>query len=94
VEAISLTLPDGGPGALIRRRTRRLLGGVRDWLRQKRWTSPEVRQAGHLLRLERLGDRPRLLAFGQRSGRFGFVASFLLTEKEINVQSRARSAAE
>jgi tRNA A-37 threonylcarbamoyl transferase component Bud32 len=82
VEAISLTLPDGGPGALIRRRTRRLLGGARDWLRQKRWTSPEVRQAGHLLHLERLGEcGPRLLAFGQRSGRFGFVESFLLMEK-------------
>jgi tRNA A-37 threonylcarbamoyl transferase component Bud32 len=81
MQAVSLTLPDGRTGELIRRRTRLLFGNVRAWLSQKRWTSPEVRRAGHLLRLERLGESgPRLLAFGQRSGRFGFVESFLLAQ--------------
>ncbi|HEV3142942.1 MAG TPA: lipopolysaccharide kinase InaA family protein, partial [Gemmataceae bacterium] len=90
-EAMSLHLPDNAVGELVRRRTWRLLGRSRDWLRQKRWTSPEVRQAGHLLRLERVGERgPSLLAFGQRCGPFGVVESFLLTEKEMKDQSRAR----
>jgi hypothetical protein len=93
-EVLSLRLPDGGIGELTRRRTWRWLGRSRDWLRQKRWTSPEVRQAGHLLRLERLGEAgPRLLAFGQRFVRFGIVESFLLAETQ-QYQSRARSAAE
>ncbi|HLW68796.1 MAG TPA: lipopolysaccharide kinase InaA family protein, partial [Gemmataceae bacterium] len=94
-ESVSLTLPDGNVGELTRRRSLRLFGRCRDWLRQKRWTSPEVRQAGHLLRRERLGERgPMLLAFGQRPREFGVVESFVLTQKELNHQSRARSVAE
>jgi tRNA A-37 threonylcarbamoyl transferase component Bud32 len=88
VEMISLTLPDGSDGELVRRRTWRLFGRARDRLRQRRWTSPEVHQAGHLLRLERLGKSgPRLLAFGQRFRRFGEVESFLLCEKKTTPKS-------
>jgi len=81
-------LPDGQPAELIRRRTWRPLGRARNWLRQKRWTSPEVRKAGPLLRLERLGQSgPRLLAFGQRPGQWGIVESFLLMQTAATSQS-------
>jgi hypothetical protein len=87
-DLVTLTLPDGRPAELIRRRTWRLLGRTRNWLQQKRWTSPEVRRAGQLLRLERLSEPgPRLLAFGQRHGRWGMVESFLLMQTAATSQS-------
>jgi tRNA A-37 threonylcarbamoyl transferase component Bud32 len=63
---------------LTSRTTKRRLGQVHDWLRQRRWTSPEVHAAADLLRRERLGEDPRLLAFGQRQVSWGVVQSFLL----------------
>lgn len=72
-------LPNGQSATLMCRVTRRRLGRLLDSLRQKHWISPEARRAADLLRRERLGDPPRLLAFGQRVRGFGLVQSFLLT---------------
>jgi tRNA A-37 threonylcarbamoyl transferase component Bud32 len=72
-------LPNGHSATLVCRVTRRRLGPVLDCLRQRHWISPEARHAADLLRLERLGEPPRLLAFGQRIRGFGLVQSFLLT---------------
>jgi tRNA A-37 threonylcarbamoyl transferase component Bud32 len=74
-------LPESRHALLIRRRQSRLLGGLWDLLRRRRQASPELRQAGLLLRLERYGIRTcRLLAFGQRCGSCRSVESFLLVE--------------
>lgn len=60
------------------RRTMRRFGVMMDSIRGRRWQAPESRQAANLLRCERLGETPRLLAFGQRTASHGVVDSFLL----------------
>jgi tRNA A-37 threonylcarbamoyl transferase component Bud32 len=72
-------LPEGRSGTLVRRSARRS-HRLKTWLRRSAATSPELRQAAVLFRLQRYGiATPRLLAFGQRflPGR---AESFLLTE--------------
>jgi hypothetical protein len=67
---------------LSRRRNNRPLARTLAWIRGRAFTSPELRQAGLLFRLERYGIRtPRLLAFGQRLGFLGQVESFVLVER-------------
>jgi tRNA A-37 threonylcarbamoyl transferase component Bud32 len=77
-----IELSNGQTAILTCRTTKRRLGQVRDMIRQRRWTSPEVRAAADLLRRERLGEVPRLLAFGQRQRDWGVVQSFLLALEE------------
>lgn len=67
---------------LTQRRTVRPFGPVLDWWRGQRWTAPELRSAAHLLRQERLGAAPKLLAFGQRFLSGGVVESFLLEDAD------------
>src|SRR5262249_20061107 len=74
-----IILPDGSVGRLTRRRTNRFFSRWKNVLRGRRWTSPEVHHAASLLREERLGAAPKLLAFGQCFRRHGIVESFLLT---------------
>ena len=71
-------LPNGETALLIRRTTSRRIGAIVDILRRRRWTSPEARAAAELLQQERLGEQPRLLAFGQRQRDWRTVESFLL----------------
>lgn len=74
-------LPQSRQALLIRRRESHLLSTLWSLLRRRPPVSPELRQAGHLLRLERYGIRTgRLLAFGQQSLSYGTVVSFLLIE--------------
>jgi tRNA A-37 threonylcarbamoyl transferase component Bud32 len=86
-------LPNGQKGRLVRRRTVRRFSRLRNWFRGRRWSSPEVLEAAALLRQERLGATPRLLAFGQRFLPGGVVDSFLLAlqdspPKAENVERR------
>jgi hypothetical protein len=74
----TVELSNGGRAALTRRVTNRRWRGLLDILKSKRWMSPEVRTAADLLRRERLGEPPRLLAFGQRMRTWGVVDSFVL----------------
>jgi tRNA A-37 threonylcarbamoyl transferase component Bud32 len=71
-------LRDGRAAVLVRRKVVRRLGRIADFIRQKHWISPEALHAANLLRRERLGESPRLLAFGQRRCGFATVESFLL----------------
>ena len=81
-------LPDTRQALLICRQQRRFLGGLWAWLRRRPSTSPEVRQAGLFLRLERYGIPVcRLLAFGQQSVPAQGMQSFLLVESPPNVIS-------
>ncbi len=81
VTQVSVPLPGGGTGVLVRRRQFRPLGWLLGLLRRRPPTSPELRQAGLLFRLQRYGvHTPRLLAVGQGPGRFGWTDSFLLVE--------------
>ncbi|MFL5340453.1 MAG: lipopolysaccharide kinase InaA family protein [Gemmataceae bacterium] len=75
-------LPDGGRARLACRRTVRRLSQVRNWVRGQRWTAPELRAGAELSRRERVGERPRLLAFGQRCRSWGVIDSFLLADAE------------
>ncbi len=75
---MTVELAGGRRAALTRRATRRRWRGLLDVLKSKRWMSPEVRTAADLLRLERLGASPRLLAFGQRLRTRGTIDSFVL----------------
>jgi tRNA A-37 threonylcarbamoyl transferase component Bud32 len=71
-----------GPATLVRRWVSRPLRRLWDRLWRRPLTSPEVRQAGLIFRLQRYGiATPRLLAVGQRHSFRGGVASFLLTEQ-------------
>jgi tRNA A-37 threonylcarbamoyl transferase component Bud32 len=77
----TVLLPGGGSGLLVRRRQHHPLRWLWGLLRRRPPSSPELRQAGLLFRLQRYGvPTPRLLAVGQRPGRFGRMDSFLLIE--------------
>lgn len=80
--SMTIWRPDRLPARLIQRRTSRLLRQIGDWWRGRRWTSPELHAAAHLLRQERLGAAPTLLAFGQRLLAGGIVESFLLQDAD------------
>ena len=73
-----IELPNRDTAILACRSTNRRIGAIVDILRRRSWTSPEARAAAALLRQERLGERPRLLAFGQRQRGWRVVESFLL----------------
>jgi tRNA A-37 threonylcarbamoyl transferase component Bud32 len=77
-ERTRILLPNDRPAILIRRATARTFGRAVDWLRRKPWLSPETTAAADLLRRERLGEPPRLLAFGQRARNRCEFDSFLL----------------
>lgn len=81
-QSLTILRPDLRMARLTQRRTIRPLGRMRDWCRGKRWSAPELRSAAHLLRQERLGSPPRLLAFGQKFLPGGVVDSFLLEDVE------------
>jgi len=81
-KSLTILRPDLRTARLTQRRTIRPLGRMHDWCRGKRWSAPELRSAAHLLRQERLGAAPRLLAFGQRFLPGGVVDSFLLEDVE------------
>jgi tRNA A-37 threonylcarbamoyl transferase component Bud32 len=69
----------GESGDLTRRRERSWLQLLSRLTGRHRPSSRDVREAGYLFRLGRLGLRvPRVLAFGQRAGSFGRLESFLL----------------
>ena len=68
-------------GLLVQRICDRPARWLWDWLRGRRFTSPELRQAALIFRLQRYGIRtPRLLAVGQRHVRPWRTESFLLVE--------------
>ena len=80
VDQVTLPIPFGGRARLVRRWVTRPLAALAGWLRGRPPTSPEVRCAGVLFRLQRHGLRtPELLAVGQRHAFPGRTASFLLT---------------
>jgi hypothetical protein len=80
-----VTIPDGEQADLFLRTVRRPFAAFWSWLRGSRPTSPEIRQAGLIFRLQRFGVRtPRLLAVGQRPSVLGRAPSFLLTQKKSN----------
>jgi hypothetical protein len=71
----------GPAGVLMQRVCDRPLRWLWDFLRGRRFTAPELRQAALIFRLERYGIRvPRLLAMGQRHVRPWRTESFLLVE--------------
>jgi tRNA A-37 threonylcarbamoyl transferase component Bud32 len=75
----------GYSATLTCRQENRPISWLKDQLLGRKWTSPEVRQAGLLFRLQRLGIlTPRLLAFGQTNRALGTVNSFILTESPKN----------
>jgi hypothetical protein len=77
----TVDIAEGRKALLVRRRERCSFGRLWSWLRSRRHTSPEIRQAGLLFRLQRYRiPGPRVLAFGQRLRFPGKVESFLLTE--------------
>jgi tRNA A-37 threonylcarbamoyl transferase component Bud32 len=66
---------------LIFRRETRVWAGLATWIRGKKLISSSVRQAGQILRLQRLGlQTQRLVAFGQRQVKPWCVESFILTQ--------------
>lgn len=68
-------------GLLVQRICDRPARWLWDWLRGRRFTAPELRQAALIFRLQRYGIRtPKLLAMGQRHVRPWRTESFLLTE--------------
>ena len=73
-------LRNGAQAQLMCRRTIRRAAQVLDAVRQRHWLTPEAHEAAALLRRERLGESPRLLAFGQRSRSWRVIDSFLLVE--------------
>jgi tRNA A-37 threonylcarbamoyl transferase component Bud32 len=85
VERTWVALGENRPALLVRRRSWHFWDGWLSWLRGRRPTAPELRQAGLLFRLERSGIRtPRLLAFGQHWHRSGCCESLLLTEPDLD----------
>lgn len=76
-----MDVPGAGRAVLVRRWVCRPLGWLWQRLRGQPFTSPELRQAAVLFRLQRYGlTTPRLLAVGQRYPRPWRSESFLLTE--------------
>ncbi len=78
-----VTLPVVPPrqARLVRRQVHRPLWRLWRLLGGTPAVSPEVRQAGTLVRLERYGIRvPRLLAYGQHANQMGHTEALLLTE--------------
>jgi hypothetical protein len=74
-------LPDGSRGDLVCRRRSAPFRWLWCRLRSRPLSSPELRQAGMLFRLQRFGvGAPRLLAVGERHTPRGRTDSFLLTE--------------
>jgi len=94
LERNQITLAEDRRANLVRRRAFRPVSLTVCRLIGKKWSAPEVRQAGLIFRLQRHGiDTPRLLAFGQRL-RFPWrVESFLLTETIQNATSVGQSLA-
>ncbi len=81
VERQTIRLGNDRAVSFVRRRQTRLWTRVWNWLRRKRYTSPELEQAGTLFRLQRHGvPSARLLAVGQRENGAWRTESFLLTE--------------
>jgi tRNA A-37 threonylcarbamoyl transferase component Bud32 len=77
----TVVLPDGRQAQLTRRWSSRPLAWLWSCLRGRRLTSPELRAAGTIFRMQRLGvQMPNLLAVGQKTIRPWQVASFLLVE--------------
>jgi tRNA A-37 threonylcarbamoyl transferase component Bud32 len=75
----------GGDALLVQRICDRPARWLWDCLRGRRFTTPELRQAALIFRLQRYGIRvPRLLAMGQRHVRPWHTESFLLTEPLAN----------
>ena len=75
----------GGSADLTRRRERSWSQVLSRLAGRHRPSSRDVREAGYLFRLDRLGLRvPRVLAFGQRVGAFGRLESFLLQARPRN----------
>lgn len=76
-------VPGVGVVRLVHRRQSRLFGWLWSLLRGRPLTSPELRGAAELFRLQRRGlPAPRLLAVGQRRPRPWILESFLLTHTE------------
>lgn len=74
-------VPGSAKAMLIRRSSDEMVRWLWSRLRRRHMTSPEVRQAGLLFRLQRYGvPTPRLLAFGQRHPLPWRTESFLLTD--------------
>jgi tRNA A-37 threonylcarbamoyl transferase component Bud32 len=93
VERKEIALGNNQPGILTCRRERRLGALLRNKLLGKKWTAPEVRQAGLLFRLQRLGiATPRLLAFGQTYEAMGVISSFILIGSTKNQGPTGQSA--
>jgi hypothetical protein len=84
----TVPLPRGGQGFFIRRRRDRFLAWLAAWFGGRPVSTPEVRQAGLLFRLQRYGvSTARLLAFGQRQVSPWRIESFLLTESLLGSPS-------
>jgi hypothetical protein len=74
-------IPNTKRALLVRRCARHPLGGLWAWSGRRPPSSPEVRRAGLIFRLESCGiHAPRLLAFGQRPVSSWLIESFLLIE--------------
>ena len=78
----TVEIADFGPAHLTRRRTRFWAHLMNRLVARHRPSSPELREAGFLFRLERLGlPVPRVLAFGQRVRSHGRLESFILQSR-------------
>lgn len=76
-----VSVPGSARATLIRRSSEEISRWLWSRLRRRQLTSPEVRQAALLFRLQRYGvQTPRLLAFGQRHPLPWQTESFLLTD--------------
>jgi tRNA A-37 threonylcarbamoyl transferase component Bud32 len=85
VERKEIVFSEGQSAILTLRKERRLTALLRSKLLAKKWAAPEVRQAGLLFRLQRLGiATPKLLGFGQAHRRLGVVDSFILTSHSLD----------
>lgn len=82
-----VAIPGGGSALLIRRWTHQPWRWLWAILRWKRLTSPELKQAGILFRLQRYGiDTPRLLAVGQHHPVPWQTESLLLAEPPADAE--------
>jgi tRNA A-37 threonylcarbamoyl transferase component Bud32 len=76
---------------LIFRRETRVWTGLVAWIRGKKLISSSIRQAGQIIRLQRLGfETPRLVAFGQRQVHPWCVESFILTQAPVRGRQPGR----
>jgi tRNA A-37 threonylcarbamoyl transferase component Bud32 len=88
VQRSQVRLPGVGGALLVRRRVIRPLAGIWAWLRRRRLTSPELRRAREIFRLQRTGvGAEQLLAFGQRCPVPWRIESFLLTRPQYEVNA-------